>query len=116
MDRPKSQDVWRKPPPHFKPDARWQRQPQSDDEWDAYKDTDRQFNAKRRLAFAGDVADPRAPDSMALVSRLDLSVVLGRLAWLEARFENTAASALPTSPNSIPPTGIAQTGQGGAES
>lgn len=91
-------DVWLKPPPHFSPDPRWQRQPQSNEEWNAHKDTDRQFNAKRRLAFAGDVDDPRAPKCMALVSRLDLSVVLGRLTWLEARFENTRGSALPSTP------------------
>lgn len=102
-------DTWRKPPPHFNPDARWQRQPQSNDEWDAHKDKigKREFRAKRRLAFATDLADPRAPECMALVSRLDISVVLSRLSWLEARFENTAATALPATPSAPTSTRIA---------
>lgn len=74
-------DAWRKPPPHFKPDPRWQRQPQSDDEWDANKDTDRQFNAKRRLAFAGDVDDPRAPECMGTVRAAIDHVVPLKEAW-----------------------------------
>lgn len=98
------EDAWRMPPPHFKPDPRWSRQPQSYEEWDAHKDTDHQFNAKRRLAFAGDLADPRAPAGMALVSRWDITTVLMRLTWLEARFENTRDSALPEPPAPSAPT------------
>lgn len=95
QELPVKDNTWRQPPPHFKADPRWQRQPQSDAEWDRHLDTDHPFNAKRRLAFAGDMADLRAPPGMALVSRWDISTVLSRLTWLEARFGNTKASCLP---------------------
>ncbi len=93
-------DAWRKAPPHFKADERWQRLPQSDEDWDRMKDPPGlgAFPAKRRLAFASDLADPRAPSGMALVSRWDICLVLGRLTWLEARFKNTAGDVLAPPP------------------
>lgn len=73
-----------KPPMHWRPDPRYDRRPQTDEEWDWRKDApgnngvvfERSVN---RLNFAYCHADPHAPDQMALVLRCDIGRVLGRL-------------------------------------
>jgi hypothetical protein len=66
-----------------KPHPRWNaakpgtRHPQTLDAWDWQQDdTDALDRSMRRLAVAGDYADPRAPDQMAVVLRIDLIRVL----------------------------------------
>lgn len=73
-----------KPPMHWSPDPRYDRRPQTAEEWDWRRDApgndgvvfERSTN---RLNFAYCHADPHAPDQMALVLRCDLGRVLGRL-------------------------------------
>ena len=76
--------------------------------WDRHADPvgDKSLAAKKRLAFAGDLADPRAPEGMALVSRWDVNLALSRLTWLEARFENTACDAIPQPQGPAPDGGV----------
>lgn len=78
------------PPPHWTPDDPYDRHPKTADEWnwrtDPIGDEDqRRGRMLRRLNFAGDMADPRAPDQMALVLRKDLINVKHRLITAEAR-------------------------------
>jgi len=64
-----------KPPPHWTPADKYDRHPKTVEEWDWRADgtEEGRFNRMiRRLNFAGDMADPRAPDQMALVLRTDL--------------------------------------------
>lgn len=77
-----------KPPPHWTPDDQFDRHPKTAEAWDWRADGsgderwDRQI---RRLNFAGDRADPRAPDQMALVLRKDLIDIKHKLITALAR-------------------------------
>jgi hypothetical protein len=71
-----------KPPPHWTPDDKYDRHPKAAEDWDWRTDPggDERFDRMiRRLNFAGDMADPRAPDQMALVLRKDLINIKHRL-------------------------------------
>lgn len=64
------------PPPHWTDEDQYDRHPKSADEWNWRNDPPLQDGglalAVRRLNFAADRADPRAPDQMTLVLRKDL--------------------------------------------
>ncbi|WP_309628769.1 hypothetical protein [Brevundimonas sp.] len=63
-------------PPHWTDEDRHDRHPKTSEEWNWRNDPPLRGGgldlAVRRLNFAGDIADPRAPDQMALVLRKDL--------------------------------------------
>lgn len=67
------------PPPHWTDDDRYDRHPKAADDWNWRNDPPLSEGgldlAVRRLNFAGDRADPRAPDQMALVLRKDLITI-----------------------------------------
>lgn len=76
-----------KPPPHWTPDDKYDRHPKTVEAWDWRQDPrgdERAAVQIRRLNFAADFADPRAPDQMALVLRGDLIDVKHRLIRSEA--------------------------------
>jgi hypothetical protein len=77
------------PPTHWTEKDGWKRHPQTAEEWnwrnDAYPDAG--TRSELRLNFACDRADPHAPDQMALVLRIDLSRIMGRMQHAEA-FKN----------------------------
>lgn len=92
----------RTPPPHWTAANKHDRHPKTAGEWDWRNDPpepERLALAIRRLNFAGDLADPRAPDQMALVLRKDLiglkQSYIGMKArsdrWREALEERDAA-------------------------
>ena len=71
-----------KPPRHWAANDKCNRHPQSTEEWDWHADRPSEDSCERsirRLNFAVDRGDPDAPNQMALVLRVDLSRVLGRL-------------------------------------
>jgi len=79
-----------KPPTHWHPDSKSELQPQSEGEWDWREDrhdNDALGRSKRRLRFAWCLADPHAPDQMALVLRVDLGRVLAKLTQYTAHRE-----------------------------
>ncbi len=78
------------PPTHWKKNDGWSRHPQTAEEWNWHEDfnnpeTDR---SQLRLNFAVDLADPHAPDQMALVLRIDLMRIMGRMVSAEAYRES----------------------------
>lgn len=79
-----------KPPAHWTPDPESERHPQTADEWnwrlDSYEN-DALERSTKRLNFMADLADPAAPDQMAIVNRIDLMRVTGNCVWLTAKTE-----------------------------
>ncbi len=77
------------PPPHWSPERPHERHPQTPEEWNPPKDPvgTRQERAIRRLNFACDRDDPRAPAETAIVSRWDLSALLADLTHKRVYFE-----------------------------
>ena len=75
-----------RPPPHWPSNPDYDRHPQTAEEWDwrTHRGVD---IAIKRLNFAGDLADPRAPDQMALVLRTDLITLKHDWIWKNAVFE-----------------------------
>lgn len=74
--------------PKWKPDDKSGRHPQTVDEWDWHQDGPDNGpleRSARRLNVSCDYDDPRAPDQMALVFRIDLSRVLGDRVFQGAR-------------------------------
>jgi hypothetical protein len=82
-------DLSIQPPPNWAPNNGYAILPQSLEEWDWRQDAPENtpwLRSKKRLHAAGCQADPRAPDQMAIVLRIDLIRVIGRLTWLNARY------------------------------
>lgn len=77
-------DGWQVPP-HFRENDCWDRHPQTNDQWDWSNNRSKELG-RLRLNFACDIADPRAPDQMALVYRIDLMNVLDDLTHKDAFF------------------------------
>jgi len=77
------------PPPHWTPDDKYDRHPKAAEGWDYRNDPTGGALAisERRLNFACDLADPRAPDQMALVHRIDLMRIMGDLHHKRAVFD-----------------------------
>jgi len=88
-----------KPPAHWTADDKCDRHPQTVEEWDwrADKPDATEFSIKR-LNFAVDRGDPHAPDQMAIVLRVDLSRVLGRLTHYTAHREMLMAKDAAATP------------------
>lgn len=78
-----------KPPMHWKPDEKYERFPQTEQEWDWREDPVGKSleRGMARLLFAYCYADPHAPDQMALVLRKDLGSVDRQLTITNARLE-----------------------------
>ena len=78
-----------KPPMHWKPDEKYERFPQTEQEWDWREDPVGKSleRGMARLLFAYCYADPHAPDQMALVLRKDLGAVNSQLTIASARLE-----------------------------
>lgn len=76
-----------KPPPHWTAGPTRYEHPSEVGQWDWMNDPvgGRRDLAIKRLNWSRDHADPRAPDQMALVLRLDLGVTLGDLQTQTAR-------------------------------
>lgn len=70
-----------------------ERHPQTAEEWDYRNDPtgQRQNMCEKRLTFAGDLADPRAPDQMAIVHRLDIIMLISELTHRRAQAESYRA-------------------------
>lgn len=85
-----------KPPAHWKGPSRWGRHPQSPEEWDQHQDPTgaKQERAVKRLNFATDQEDPKAPPECAIVSRWDLMIALGELTHKRAAFEHFVTKRL----------------------
>jgi hypothetical protein len=81
------------PHPRWNPTKPGQRHPQTTEAWDWRNDgpdNDAFDRSVRRLAVAGDYDDPRAPDQMAQVLRIDLIRVLDALVHRTAQSEARA--------------------------
>lgn len=79
-----------RPHPRWKPSNGYERHPQTAEEWDYRKDPtgpEAKARSERRLNVAGDYDDPRAPEQMALVLRIDLLRLIGELNHKRAFFE-----------------------------
>lgn len=80
-----------KPPSHWTPDPKYDRRPQTAEEWDWHADgaaSDDTFERSwNRLNFAYCHADPHAPDQMGLVLRVDIGRILARLTHYTAHRE-----------------------------
>ncbi len=64
------------------------RHPRTVEEWDwraDFGEGQAKVRSEKRLNVAGDYADPRAPNQMAMVLRMDLIRTLGDLQWHRAR-------------------------------
>lgn len=85
------------PPCHSIEKDGWQRHPQSAQEWNWKEDHqgDSSGRSERRLNFAMDLSDPHAPDQMALVLRIDLLRLHGRMISAEAYKKLNVARTLP---------------------
>lgn len=85
------------PHPRWKPDDGSDRHPQTVAEWNYHNDPagEAALCAERRLNVAIDYADPRAPDQMALVLRIDLMRVSGELTHKRAFFNMMRDKAKP---------------------
>lgn len=94
------------PPSHWTENDGWKRHPQSVDEWnwhnDAYPDAGER--SELRLNFSADLADPHAPDQMAVVLRIDLLRVMARMQHAEAykRFHLERKSIAPAQEEPAP--------------
>jgi hypothetical protein len=82
--------VANQPPAHWTGPSRWDRHPQTAEEWDAHKDPvgGKVEKAIRRINFAGDMTDPDAPDQMAIVHRWDLTTLMHELVFKRAAFDS----------------------------
>ncbi len=89
-----------KPPAHWEENDGWKRHPQTAEEWNWHNDgsPDAGRRSELRLNFAGDRADPHAPDQMALILRIDLLRIMGRMQHAEAykRFRLEREGSKPT--------------------
>lgn len=91
LSQPSGRDA--DPHPRWKPNNGHERHPQTIEEWNYRNDSaggalDRSI---RRLNVAGDYDDPRAPDQMALVLRIDLIRLIGDYTHKRAAFEHFMA-------------------------
>lgn len=95
-------DPSRLPPPHWRENDGWESHPQEASAWDWDQDgpeNNPKERSRLRLCFAGDRADPRAPEEMALVLRVNLSRVVGELVWRRAQVEMYQGKA--PAPNAV---------------
>ena len=80
------------PPPHWTAGDGYERHPQTAEEWDWRADSPNgPERSLKRLNFAADLADPHAPDQMALVLRIDIMRLEGGYIHQRARADSLKA-------------------------
>lgn len=87
-------DGWQVPP-HFVEDEKSSRHPQFNKDWNWHDDARSEFEngmTVKRLNFAADLSDPRAPDQMCLVYRIDVMRLLVDWTHKNAAFKFWIAS------------------------